>query len=79
MIGREFCSGIEEILSLSSFEKKNGKLIQIEEDEVLGLMRDIGPKASPDDAVPGRVILFIKLFLDESSYFFFGAVLFHGH
>lgn len=39
----------------------------IEVDEVFGFMGDIGAEVAPDDAVPGGVVLLVKLFLDVSS------------
>ena len=35
---------------------------------MLRFMRDITPIATPDDTVPGRLVLFVELFLDVSSY-----------
>ena len=38
---------------------------QVEVDEVLGLVRHVAAEVAADDAVPGRVVLLVKLLLDE--------------
>ena len=40
---------------------------EIEVDEVLGLMGNVGSEVSSYDAVPGWVVLLVEFFLDESG------------
>ena len=48
-------------------------------DEVFGFVSDIGAEVAANDAVPGRVILLIKLLLDVGSDIFFDVELFEGN
>ena len=50
---------------LSGLEQKHGNLPEVEVNEVLRLVRDVRPKVTPDDAVPGGVIFLVELLLDE--------------
>ena len=54
-------------VDLTRLEEKNRNLSKIEVDEMLGLMSDIRAKVTTDYAVPSRVVLLVKLFLDEGS------------
>ena len=49
---------------LTRFEKEDGDLAQVEVDEVSGLVGDVRPEVPPNDAVPGGVVLLVKLLLD---------------
>ena len=40
---------------------------EIEVDEVLGLMGNVGSEVSSYDAVPGWVVLLVEFFLDKSG------------
>eukprot|EP00658_Telonema_sp_P-2_P059042 TRINITY_DN47711_c0_g1_i1.p1 TRINITY_DN47711_c0_g1~~TRINITY_DN47711_c0_g1_i1.p1 ORF type:complete len:116 (+),score=20.01 TRINITY_DN47711_c0_g1_i1:80-427(+) len=42
------------------------------------LMGDKRPKITPNEAMPGRVVLPVELLLDEGGDLLLGAVLFHG-
>lgn len=53
---------------LAALEQQNGHLAQVEVDEVARLVRHIRPEVSPHNAVPCRVVLLIKLLLDECCY-----------
>lgn len=48
---------------LTALEEEDRHLAQVEINEVLCLVRDIGPKVSTDYAMPGRVILLVELLL----------------
>jgi hypothetical protein len=45
-------------------KEKDGNLAKVEVDEVLSLMRHVRPKVSPNDRMPGRVVLLVKFLLD---------------
>ena len=49
---------------LTRFEQENGYLAQVEVNEVFGFMCHITTEVPPHDAVPGGVVLLIKLLLD---------------
>ena len=49
-------------------------MTQVEVDEVFGFMGDIRAEVPSNDTVPGRVVLFVKLLLDESSDVFLDVV-----
>jgi len=53
-------------------------LAQIEVDEVAGLVGHVRPKVAPHDAVPGRVVLLVKLLFDVSRNVFLDVVFFEG-
>lgn len=50
--------------SLTGLEEQDGYLTEIEVDEVLGFVGDIGTKVSAHDTMPSWVILFIEFLLD---------------
>jgi len=49
---------------LTRLEEENGYLTEIEVDEMLRLVRDVTAEIPAHDAMPRRVVLFVKLFLD---------------
>lgn len=49
------------------FEEKDGHLAQVEVNEMLGLVGDIAAEVPPHDAVPGGVVLLIKLLKDKQE------------
>jgi hypothetical protein len=52
---------------LTGFEEQDRHLTQVEIDEMLRLVCDIGPKVTSNNAMPCWVIFLIKLFLDIRS------------
>ena len=46
---------------LTRFEQKNGHLTQVEVDEVFGFVCHITTEVPPHNAVPGGVVLLVKL------------------
>jgi len=63
---------------LSRLEEEDGDLSKVEVDEVLGLVGDVGAKVAAHDAVPGGVVLLVKLFLDEGGDVLLDVVLLEG-
>ena len=61
---------------LSGFKCQDSYLTQIEIYEVLRLVRDVTSEITSDDHVPGRVVLFVELFLDEGRDVLFDVVFF---
>lgn len=47
--------------SSAGLKEQNGYLAQVEVNKMLCLVGDVAAEVSPDDAVPGRVVLLIKL------------------
>lgn len=52
-------------VELTALEQQDCYLTEVEVDEVTCLMGDIRSKVAADDAMPGWVVLFVKLLLDE--------------
>ena len=42
-------------------------MTEVEVDEVLGLVGDVGTEVSSHNAMPGGVVLFVELLLDEGG------------
>ena len=61
------------------FEKEDSNLTEVEVDEVLGLVGNVGTEVSAHDAMPGWVVLFVEFFLDEGGDVFFNVVLLKSH
>ncbi|GMR61551.1 hypothetical protein PMAYCL1PPCAC_31746, partial [Pristionchus mayeri] len=53
--------------SLAALEEQDGDLSEVEVDEVLRLVGDVAAEVTPDDAVPGGVVLLVELLLDVGS------------
>lgn len=53
-------------------------MAQIEVNEMLRLMGDVAAEVPPDDAVPGGVVLLVKLLLDVGCNVLLYVVLLHG-
>ena len=49
------------------FEEEDSNLTEVEVDEVLGLMGNVGTEVSAHDAMPGWVVLFVEFLLDEGG------------
>jgi len=59
----------------AGFEQEDGDLAQVEVDEMLRLVRDVGAKVAPDDAVPRGRVPPIELLLDVHGHILLDAVL----
>ena len=51
----------------AGFEEEDGNLTEVEVDEVLGLVGDVGTEVSSHNAMPGWVVLLVELLLDEGG------------
>lgn len=49
------------------FEEKDGHLAQVEVNEMLRLVGDVAAEVPPDNAVPGGIVLLIKLLRDTQK------------
>jgi len=65
-------------LDLSGLEEEDGDLAEVEVDEVLGLVGDVGAEVAAHDAVPGGVVLLVELLLDEGGDVLLDVELLHG-
>uniref|UniRef100_A0A3Q1FZK7 Uncharacterized protein n=1 Tax=Acanthochromis polyacanthus TaxID=80966 RepID=A0A3Q1FZK7_9TELE len=69
---------------LTPLEEQDGHLAQIEVNEMLRLVGDVAAEVPPDDAVPGGVVLLVKLLsipshlLDVGCNVLLYVVLLHG-
>merc|ERR1719198_1099636 len=72
----EFTTSACSISRSARLEQKNCNLSKVEVNEVLGLMRHVGAEVSTNHTVPSRVVLLVKLLLDESGDIFLNVVLF---
>lgn len=52
---------------LTALEQQDGHLSQVEVDEVARLVSHVGAEVAANDAMPGRVVLFVELLLDVCS------------
>jgi len=59
-------------------EEQDGDLAEVEVDEVLGLVGDVAAEVAADDAMPGGVVLFVELLLDEGGDVLLDVVLLQG-
>ena len=53
-------------------------MTEVEIDEVLGLMSNVGPEVASHDAVPGGVVLLVEFLLDEGGDVLLDVELFEG-
>ena len=51
----------------AGFEEEDSNLTEVEVDEVLGLVGDVGTEVSSHNAMPGWVVLLVELLLDEGG------------
>jgi len=55
-------------LDSARFEQENGHLAQVEVDEVFCLMGHVAAEVPSHDAMPGGVVLFVKLLCGKSKF-----------
>jgi hypothetical protein len=55
------------LVKLAALKQQNGNLAQVEVDEMSSFVSHIRAKISADNAMPGWIVLFVKLFLDVGS------------
>lgn len=58
-------SGLRWPGKLTALEQQDGYLAQVEVDEVARLVGHVRSEVAANDAMPGRVVLLVELFLDE--------------
>lgn len=58
-------SGLRGAGKLTALEQQDGYLAQVEVDEVARLVGHVRSEVAANDAMPGRVVLLVELFLDE--------------
>ena len=51
----------------AGLEEEDGDLSEVEVDEVLGLVSNVGTEVSAHDAMPSWVVLLVELLLDEGG------------
>merc|ERR1719224_136744 len=61
--------------SLARLEQEDGHLAEVEVDEVFGFVGDVRAEVAANDAVPGGVVLFVELLLDEGGNVLLDVVL----
>lgn len=66
------------VVASSALEEQDGHLAKIEIDKVPGFVGDITAKVPPHDAMPGRVVFLVELFLDVSGDVLLNVVLLQG-
>ena len=64
--------------TLAGLEEQNRNLTKVEVDEVLGLVSHVGAEVAANNAVPGRVVLFVELLLDVGGNVLLDVELFQG-
>ena len=63
---------------LAGLKQEDGDLSEIEVDEVLGLVGDIGAEVATDHTVPGGSVFLVELLLDVGGNIFLDGILLHG-
>ena len=59
---------------LPRLEEQDGDLPEVKVYEMLGLVRDVAAKVTPNNAMPRWIVLLVELFLDERSDVFLYVV-----
>ena len=62
---------------LSRLEQQNSNLSKVEVDKMLGLVCHIGAKVPSNNAMPGRVVFFVKFLLDVGRDVFLDVEFLH--
>jgi hypothetical protein len=65
-------------MKLAGLEEKDCDLTEVEVDEVLGLVGNVGAEVAAHDGVPRGVVLFVEFLLDEGGDVLLDVVLFEG-
>lgn len=66
-------------VSSAGLEQQNGHLTQVEVNKMLGLMSHVAAKVPPNDAVPGGVVLLVKLLWGQRLIVFIKLHLWINH